>query len=725
MFAKLRIRTALVFGLILSVPAMASAATVALAWNANPEGNIAGYILVYGTTPGSYSSSVDVGSTTAHSISSLTAGTRYYFAVRAYNTSGVSGPLSGEVNEVPTDAPPPPPPPAVELVAAYGFGEASGSSALDKTTNNNDGTLAAGVTRTAAGRFGNAVVFNGVDGIVTIPSTASLDMTSAFTLEAWVNPSAAGGWRTVVMKQSSGGHTYVLYSDTGSSGPSGHVQTSSDRTATTPAPLALNTWAHVAAVSDGTTLRVLVNGQQTASVSVLAGVVSSTAPLGIGGNLVWGEYFAGTIDEVRIYRGALTDAQVQQDMITAVEPTGPDTTAPTVSVTSPASGSAVAGSVNITATAADNVAVAGVRFAVDGVNSGSEDVTAPYALSWNTTTVPNGSHTLTAIARDSSGNLKTSAAVTVTVANGDTTNPTVSITSPVNGASVTGSISITATAADAVAVSGVRFLLDGVSLGTEDLTAPYAQAWNSTTTTNGSHALTAIARDSSGNVKTSATVTVTITNDTGQPSVTSVSPANGASGVAQSAFVTATFSEPMAPASISSSTFELRNAAGALRDGGRHIRSIVADRQADAVRGADHGRDVHRHGQGWRRRRDRRGGQSRGDAYRMVVLRSGADLGRSRGRVWVRRRHGLDRERRVGQPARRHDPRRDVAGRTLRECAGVQRRRQLAHRRGPQRDRLHHLADDRSLGQSDVDQRMARGTPQGSAGRPLLRALRQ
>ena len=517
MFANLRIRTALVFGLSLCVPAVAGASTVALAWNANPESNIAGYILVYGTSPGSYSASVDVGSTTAYSIASLTSGTRYYFAVRAYNTSGVSGPLSSEVNEVAADAPPPPPPPPAQLVAAYGFGEASGTSALDKTSNNNDGTLTAGVTRTAAGRFGSAVVFNGTDGIVTIPSAASLNLTSAYTIEAWVSPSASGGWRTVVMKDSTAGHTYVLYSDTGASGPSGHAQTTADRTATGGTPLALNTWSHVAAVSDGTTLRVLVNGQQTASVSLLGAVVSSTGPLNIGGNLVWGEYFSGAIDEVRVYNGALTDAQVQQDMITPVEPAGPDTTAPTVSVTSPTGGSSIAGTVNLTATAADNVAVAGVRFALDGANVGAEDVTAPYSVSWNSTTVTNGSHTVTAIARDSSGNLKTSAAVAVTVANGDTTNPTVSITSPANGASVTGSISITATAADAVAVSGVRFLLDGVSLGTEDLTAPYAQTWDSTTATNGSHALTAIARDSSGNVKTSATVTVTVANDTGCP----------------------------------------------------------------------------------------------------------------------------------------------------------------------------------------------------------------
>ena len=103
MFASLRIRTALVLGLSLCAPAIANAATVALAWNANPESNIGGYVLVYGTTPGSYSASVDVGNTTTRSVSSLTSGTRYYFAVRAYNTSDVSGPLSSEVNELASD----------------------------------------------------------------------------------------------------------------------------------------------------------------------------------------------------------------------------------------------------------------------------------------------------------------------------------------------------------------------------------------------------------------------------------------------------------------------------------------------------------------------------------------------------------------------------------------------------------------------------------------------
>ena len=71
----------------------------------------------------------------------------------------------------------------------------------------------------------------------------------------------------------------------------------------------------------------------------------------------------------------------------------------------------------VTANAADNAGVAGVQFRLDNNPLAAEDTTSPYSVSWNTTTVANGTHTLTALARDTSGNTALSAAVTVTVAN--------------------------------------------------------------------------------------------------------------------------------------------------------------------------------------------------------------------------------------------------------------------------------------------------------------------
>jgi hypothetical protein len=95
-----------------------------------------------------------------------------------------------------------------------------------------------------------------------------------------------------------------------------------------------------------------------------------------------------------------------------------DTTNPTVSVTAPTASATVSGSsVTLTATASDNRAVAGVQFKVDGTNVGSEDTVSPYTVNWDSTAVGNGSHTVTAVARDAAANSTTSSGVSVTVSN--------------------------------------------------------------------------------------------------------------------------------------------------------------------------------------------------------------------------------------------------------------------------------------------------------------------
>ena len=95
-----------------------------------------------------------------------------------------------------------------------------------------------------------------------------------------------------------------------------------------------------------------------------------------------------------------------------------DGSSPAVSITSPAPGTTVSGAITITAGASDNCEVAGVQFQLDGANGGAEDTSAPYSIPWDTTTAANGTHTLTAVARDAAGNRTTSAPVTVTVSNG-------------------------------------------------------------------------------------------------------------------------------------------------------------------------------------------------------------------------------------------------------------------------------------------------------------------
>src|SRR4029079_11410726 len=120
--------------------------------------------------------------------------------------------------------------------------------------------------------------------------------------------------------------------------------------------------------------------------------------------------------------------------------------------------------------------------------------------------------------------------VTVTVNNvvPDTTKPAVSMSAPASGATVSGTLSLTATATDNVGVTGVQFFLDGAVFGTEDTSSPYSRTWSSAASTNGTHTITATARDAAGNTATSAPVTVTVNNvvpDTTNPTVSMSAPA--------------------------------------------------------------------------------------------------------------------------------------------------------------------------------------------------------
>jgi len=230
--------------------------------------------------------------------------------------------------------PAPPPPPAAGPVLALSFNEVSGTTAVDGSGNNNNGTIAGATRVTGQTGFGGALQFNGSSSIVNIAHSASLALTSGMTLEAWVNPSAnAGttvndGWRTVIMKErSTTGLAYGLYSNDGDSNPSrpaGYIRNNgTDVEAANGPAVPLGVWTHMAVTYDGTTLRLYVNGVLRSSTAASGGIGASTAPLRIGGNTVFSvpgtEYFAGLIDEVRIYNRALSAAEITADMNTPLQ----------------------------------------------------------------------------------------------------------------------------------------------------------------------------------------------------------------------------------------------------------------------------------------------------------------------------------------------------------------------------------------------------------------------
>lgn len=97
--------------------------------------------------------------------------------------------------------------------------------------------------------------------------------------------------------------------------------------------------------------------------------------------------------------------------------TPPDTVAPSVSLTLPSSGAATSSTMILVASASDNRAVAGVKFYIDGVLQGSEDTSAPYSITYDTTATSTGSHSAFAVARDTSNNYATSTVVAFTTNN--------------------------------------------------------------------------------------------------------------------------------------------------------------------------------------------------------------------------------------------------------------------------------------------------------------------
>jgi len=116
---------------------------------------------------------------------------------------------------------------------------------------------------------------------------------------------------------------------------------------------------------------------------------------------------------------------------------------------------------------------------------------------------------------NSGGTQSTSSdAVFTTNSTTDTTPPTVTMTAPAANATLSGTVSVSATATDNVGVTSVQFLLDGAALGAALTTAPYSVSWDTTTASNGAHTLSAQATDAAGNVGTATGVSVTVSNTT-------------------------------------------------------------------------------------------------------------------------------------------------------------------------------------------------------------------
>lgn len=181
----------------------------------------------------------------------------------------------------------------------------------------------------------------------------------------------------------------------------------------------------------------------------------------------------------------------------------PDTTEPSVSITSPQDGSTVSGSITVSASATDDVGVERVELYIDGALFATS-TTEPYRFYWDTKDVPDGYHELSAMAYDTSGNVGYSNPVTVYVSNSspeDTIAPDVSITLPADGAYISNRVTIKALASDNVGVSRMELYIDGV-LKVVKSKSSMTWRWNARKASKGEHVISAKAYDEAGNVGT-------------------------------------------------------------------------------------------------------------------------------------------------------------------------------------------------------------------------------
>jgi hypothetical protein len=479
----------------------ASAGTLDATWTApttnadgSPLTDLASYRVYYGTTPAPCGSTsfVAVPSTTSTPLPNttvstrlvgLSVGTTYSMTVSALDTSGNEGACASSVASAAARASF-----GVTPSGTVSFGTvAIGSSATQTLTvqNISGGTVTGSVSVPAPFSVVSGSPFSLVGLNATQTVTVRFAPTTVATVTSNVTIVADGDSVTRAVTGTGGASTDTVAPTVSITAP-----TSMATYTTTTTPLTL---AGAAADNVGVTQVSWVN---SAGGSGTASGTTSWSAAGIalrpGANVLTVTAWDAA--------GNATNAVVTVTLA--------DATPPTVAVTAPTSAPTYlsrTSPVTVSGTAGDNVGVTQVSW----TNSAGGSGTAAGTTSWSASGIvlQPGLNTVTVTARDAANN-QTSAVLAVTY---DPTAPTVTVTAPAAGTTVSGTTTLSATATDNIGVVGVQFLLDGAPIGAEQ-TSGFSLSWSSVATTNGTHTVAARARDAAGNTTTSSGVSVTVSN---------------------------------------------------------------------------------------------------------------------------------------------------------------------------------------------------------------------
>jgi len=213
--------------------------------------------------------------------------------------------------------------PFLDLVGLWHFDEGVGTIASDSSVYGNHGTITGGATYAgiANAMFGDALSFNGIDGYVTVPDSASLDITGNITVEGWIKMTSfsqqatvAGKWKDISGTNQRG---YMLAVHTDGT-PRFYVSTDGINYPAAVGPaLSLGSWYHLAGTWDGTNIKVYVDAT-TVSTGQTVSIFSNDQPLLIGANDGFGgssrKFTNGIVDEVRVWSSVLAASQLD-DML--------------------------------------------------------------------------------------------------------------------------------------------------------------------------------------------------------------------------------------------------------------------------------------------------------------------------------------------------------------------------------------------------------------------------
>ena len=162
---------------------------------------------------------------------------------------------------------------------------------------------------------GSALNFNGNDNFVIVPDSPSLSFVTTLTVEAWINPITISNLHGIIVnKDDFYGTSREFDLDVTANLQFEIFSSPSAYDYARDGDPSLSTWSHVAGVYDGTSIHLYLNGTEVASAPFTGSIPMTNVPISIGNSYTQDRPFDGTIDEVRVWNIARSQAQIQSTM---------------------------------------------------------------------------------------------------------------------------------------------------------------------------------------------------------------------------------------------------------------------------------------------------------------------------------------------------------------------------------------------------------------------------